>query len=279
MTDAAEATNRSRRVLEPIERVSEVLFGLIMVLTFTGSLSAAESGRAEVRTMLIGALGCNLAWGLIDAIMYLMDCLAARASSVRIVTAVRKAPTDELAADVIRGALPPVVASSLDDTELKKIRAELLKVPETSLRIKLEPVDWIGALAVFLLVFFSTIPVILPFLFMQDALVALQNLERHRRDHDARAWVYVRQAFRLQSLDHGGLDGVGRKRRGCSHDRARRLIKREQRSQGRLGRSRVGLPERRIVGGEVRRRWREWPLTGMRVASPQVDLAVPAGID
>ena len=174
MTDAAEATNRSRRVLEPIERVSEVLFGLIMVLTFTGSLSAAESGRAEVRTMLIGALGCNLAWGLIDAIMYLMDCLAARASSVRIVTAVRKAPTDELAADVIRGALPPVVASSLDDTELKKIRAELLKVPETSLRIKLEPVDWIGALAVFLLVFFSTIPVILPFLFMQDALVALR---------------------------------------------------------------------------------------------------------
>ena len=67
-----------------------------------------------------------------------------------------------------------MVASSLDDTELKKIRAELLKVPQTSLRIKLEPVDWIGALAVFLLVFFSTIPVILPFLFMQDALVALQ---------------------------------------------------------------------------------------------------------
>ena len=52
----------SRRVLEPIDRVSEVLFGLIMVLTFTGSLSVAEAGRDDVRTMLIGALGCNLAW-------------------------------------------------------------------------------------------------------------------------------------------------------------------------------------------------------------------------
>jgi hypothetical protein len=33
-----------------------------MVLTFTGSLSVADAGRADVRAMLIGALGCNLAW-------------------------------------------------------------------------------------------------------------------------------------------------------------------------------------------------------------------------
>jgi hypothetical protein len=32
-----------------------------MVLTFTGSLSVAEAGREDVRTMLIGALGCNIA--------------------------------------------------------------------------------------------------------------------------------------------------------------------------------------------------------------------------
>ena len=66
----------SKRVLEPIERISEVLFGLIMVLTFTGSLSVAEAGRDDVRTMLIGALGCNLAWGIIDGVLYLMGCLA-----------------------------------------------------------------------------------------------------------------------------------------------------------------------------------------------------------
>ena len=50
-----------KRVLDPIDRVSEVLFGLIMVITFTGSLSVAEAGREDVRTMLIGAVGCNLA--------------------------------------------------------------------------------------------------------------------------------------------------------------------------------------------------------------------------
>jgi hypothetical protein len=39
----------SRRVLEPAERIAEVLFGLIMVLTFTGSLSVAEAGRDDIR--------------------------------------------------------------------------------------------------------------------------------------------------------------------------------------------------------------------------------------
>ncbi|MFL5250402.1 MAG: hypothetical protein ACJ79V_21460, partial [Myxococcales bacterium] len=66
------------RPLDPVERISESLFGLIMVLTFTCSISAADPGREEVRAMLFGAIGCNLAWGAIDAIMYLMACLAER---------------------------------------------------------------------------------------------------------------------------------------------------------------------------------------------------------
>src|ERR1700752_2536039 len=65
-------TNPRERFLEPMERITEVLFALIMVLTFTCSFSVAGAGREQVRTMLIGALGCNLAWGMIDAVFYLM---------------------------------------------------------------------------------------------------------------------------------------------------------------------------------------------------------------
>src|SRR5437660_5533748 len=61
-------TNPSERLLDPMERISEVLFALIMVLTFTCSFSVADAGREQVRTMLLGALGCNLAWGIIDAV-------------------------------------------------------------------------------------------------------------------------------------------------------------------------------------------------------------------
>jgi hypothetical protein len=62
-------TNTHERTFDPVERISEVLFALIMVLTFTCSLSVADAGREEVRTMLLGALGCNLAWGIIDAVL------------------------------------------------------------------------------------------------------------------------------------------------------------------------------------------------------------------
>src|SRR6188508_2100425 len=113
VTPESSPERSSLRVLEPIERISEVLFGLIMVLTFTGSISAAEAGHAEVRTMLFGALGCNLAWGLIDGIMYLMACLTERAQDIRTVLAVRNATSPEAARRVIADALPPVVASVL----------------------------------------------------------------------------------------------------------------------------------------------------------------------
>ena len=86
-----QSDRSSKDVLEPQERVSEALFGLIMVLTFTGSLSIAEANDGDVRTMLIGALGCNLAWGIIDGIFFLMGCLSEQAKGMRAWRAARNA--------------------------------------------------------------------------------------------------------------------------------------------------------------------------------------------
>ena len=72
-----EIIKSCKRVLNPIDHITEILFGLIMVLTFTGSFSVAEAGRRDVGMMLIGALGCNLAWGIIDGI-FLPDGLPGR---------------------------------------------------------------------------------------------------------------------------------------------------------------------------------------------------------
>jgi hypothetical protein len=44
-----------------VSRATEVLFGLIMVLTFTASFNTAGAGPGDVRLMLVAALGCNLA--------------------------------------------------------------------------------------------------------------------------------------------------------------------------------------------------------------------------
>src|SRR6188508_3761857 len=115
---AADTVTLTNRVLEPFDRVSEVLFGLIMVLTFTGSLSVADAGRDDVRAMLIGALGCNVAWGIIDAMLYLMGCLADKGQGLMTYLAVRRTTDPQTAQRIIADALPPVVASILEPAEL-----------------------------------------------------------------------------------------------------------------------------------------------------------------
>jgi len=164
----------SKRVLTPNERISEILFGLIMVTTFTGSLSVATAGSDDVRAMLIGAVGCNLAWGIIDAILYLMGCLAEKGHNLRTFRKVRSAADHAAARLAISGALPPLVASVLQPEEFKAIHERLLQLPEPRHFVSLSKEDWIGALGVFLLVFLATFPVAIPFLIMQNATPALR---------------------------------------------------------------------------------------------------------
>jgi VIT1/CCC1 family predicted Fe2+/Mn2+ transporter len=160
-------------VLEPIERISEVLFGLIMVLTFTGSLSVAESGRDDVKAMLIGALGCNLAWGIIDAILYLMGAIAERGQKLSLFRAVRTADPDD-ARRLISRALPPVVASVMTPAEIDVVRERLSLVTEPAAAGHLRRDDYLGAIGVFLLVFLSTLPVAVPFMLIGNAHTAMR---------------------------------------------------------------------------------------------------------
>ena len=158
----------SKRVLDPLERWSEVLFGLIMVLGFTSTVSAVQAGRPEIRTMIVGALGCNLAWGLVDAIMYLMASLSQKGHGLATLTAVLSAGTPQEAHRVISDGLPPIVARCMDEAQFEQIRVGLLRVPVPT-RVRLARDDWRGAAGVFLLVFLSTFPVVAPFLFLPDS--------------------------------------------------------------------------------------------------------------
>ncbi len=69
--------------------------------------------------MLIGALGCNLAWGIIDGILYLMGCLAEKGRGLLMFRAARKATDPKEAQRVIAEALPSVVAGVLTPAELE----------------------------------------------------------------------------------------------------------------------------------------------------------------
>jgi len=169
-----EITKERRAVLDPVERISELLFGLIMVLTFTGSLSAATAGREEIRTMLFGAIGCNLAWGIVDAFMYLINNITERGQGILKLRAVRAAKNPEAAQRIMVEALPKPVASVLQQNEIESLRQRLSQLPEPPARPRLGTQDFLGAVGVFLIVFLSTFPVVIPFIFMHNALRALR---------------------------------------------------------------------------------------------------------
>ena len=142
LSQAPTQPSRMRHALDPVSRSTELLFGLIMVLTFTASLNAAEAGRIEVRVMLIAALGCNLAWGLIDAVMYLLSTRGERALAARTLAEVRSARTPEAARSVIAGALPPVILPAMTADDLDRIRTHVVSLA----RYRPGPAAWQGRL-------------------------------------------------------------------------------------------------------------------------------------
>jgi len=169
-----EASKTVKRFLEPMERISEILFGLVMVLTITCSFSVGGGGSTEVRQMLIGALGCNIAWGVIDAVLYWLACFYAHGQKIMTLRAAREAGNPEEAYRVIADALPPVLASVTSPDELEAIRRKLQQLPEPPKRPRLTKDEWLAGLGVFLLVVFATFPVVLPFLLVHDSTRALR---------------------------------------------------------------------------------------------------------
>ena len=164
----------SGRVLDPIERISETLFGLIMVLTFICSLGVATTGDITSQTLLFGALGCNLAWGIVDGGLYLLARINDRGGKILTLRAIQNAPDPETARRALADALPPELTPLLSLEQLELMRRQLQQLSEPREGARLAKRDWIGALGLCLLSFASTFPLVIPFIFLSDAKLALR---------------------------------------------------------------------------------------------------------
>jgi len=162
-----EETTREQ-VLSPVDRVSEMLFGLFMALTFIGAVSVADSGREQVREMFIAALGCNLAWGLVDAVMFLVRTITDRGRLLTLVRSVQTASDPEKGNRVIAGSLSRVAAGLVSSAEVEAMRQRILALAMVPARPALRWNDVVAALAIFLIVVVATFPVVVPFAVIQD---------------------------------------------------------------------------------------------------------------
>jgi len=163
--------------LDPASRLGEVLFGLIMVLTvtLTAGLTVSE-GPEGVRELLVAAIGCNIAWGIIDGMMYVMDGMFERGRRARIVDAIRTVPDETAALAMVRDHLDddlsPLAAAPACDAFYRGVLANL-KGAEP-LKTGVTKADLLGGLASFWLVFLSCIPAVIPFLIFDRPRFALR---------------------------------------------------------------------------------------------------------
>jgi len=114
-SETPDEAKRREPVLSPVDRISELLFGLFMAVTFVGALSVAEAGRDDVREMLAAALGCNLAWGLVDAVMYLVRTVTDRGRLITLIRSVQSARDAEAGRKLIEGSLSKVAAGLVSE--------------------------------------------------------------------------------------------------------------------------------------------------------------------
>jgi hypothetical protein len=177
MADVGRSSFTARH-LDPASHMGEILFGLIMTLTFTlaAGIVIQEEGRAGAREMLVGILGCNLAWGIIDGVLHVLGQVFERGRVRRIGWNLRRAMSDaearKMVADEFDETLVPVTDESQRQRLYQSIVERVRSAPAMPNRVR--RADVMGGLAAGWLVFACSFPAVLPFLFLDDPRLALR---------------------------------------------------------------------------------------------------------
>jgi hypothetical protein len=159
--------------LSPFERASESVFGILMAISVTAAFEITIGKEIDTRELMIAALGCNLAWGLIDGVMYLFALQFDRYRNHRAAQQLRAASSEEEFRALVRDAVPPLLGQALTADAFARLRQV---VGEYSLpRAAFWPArEFVVAGLICLIVFGSTFPLVVPFMLMDDAWLAIR---------------------------------------------------------------------------------------------------------
>ena len=160
--------------LSPFERAAESVFGILMAISVTAAFEIAVGKDIDTRELMIAALGCNLAWGAIDAVMYLMQQQFDRFRNHRDALRLRAAGSDEeFRARLLEVTAPAFLGQALTADTVARVRqmadGYAVKRPPFWSAQELKVAGLIC-----LIVFGSTFPLVVPFMVMQDAWLALR---------------------------------------------------------------------------------------------------------
>ena len=165
------------RYLDPSETLLEVLFGLIMALTITtGARLLSERADIVGLELAVALLGCNVAWGVIDAAFYLLGTIFNRNRRVQFVRRLQAAANETEALAAVRDEFDLEGEPPMRTEDKANLHTSLLRLFQHAgtARARLRADDWIAAILIAILVSVTAIPGLIPLLLIQDGFVALR---------------------------------------------------------------------------------------------------------
>lgn len=165
-------------LIDPIDRLSETVFSILILLTFTlafriirlsGSPDQAFSST-NVNELLIGALGAILAWGTIDGVMYALFSLFARGESHRLLIQIQGAETEQEAVDAIADNFDYILEPITGEPERQMLYKNVLSHLQDSQprKINFRHQDFTGALGHVLVAIVAVLPSLTPLVLLRN---------------------------------------------------------------------------------------------------------------
>lgn len=160
------------RLLDPIDLLSQAIYSILIVLTFTlafriarfGAGALATASSEQINQLLIAAVGAALAWGVIDGIMYVLMSVFERSERHRLLQGILSAQTEQEGLDAIQAELEHILEPITKESDRRDLYRDVLAhLREGELRpVGLKREDIVGGLGSVLVAVGAALPSIAP---------------------------------------------------------------------------------------------------------------------
>lgn len=154
------------RILSPSDRYSEILCGLIMVLAITGTVWL---GTHSTKAVISAGIGACAAWGIVDGVIYVYGSILERGRIALAIQETFKCADEGCSLSAIKEELEDTIVDTLSEQERDDVARHIfMYLKPVGNRTKANKDDILGGIATGMLVFVSGIPLLLPFMFLDD---------------------------------------------------------------------------------------------------------------
>jgi VIT1/CCC1 family predicted Fe2+/Mn2+ transporter len=166
------------RWLDPIDRLSETIFAILIVLLFTVGFRIYMLGNdpshavsADFLTeLLIAAFGAAVAWGMVDGLFYALFSMFGRGEKHRLLMRIQTATTEEEGIEAIAEELDFILEPIAPLEKRQLLYADVLEHLHDSdpQPVTLKREDVTGALACVLVAIVAVLPSLTPLLLLRN---------------------------------------------------------------------------------------------------------------